>query len=48
MNTFGLGKKGLSQSWLSSKTGTILVQLWKDAIRFSVTIKRKLLNRVEL
>ena len=47
MNTFGLKKKGLSQSWLSLGIKEIITSGWKDAIRFTVFIKRKLLNLVE-
>jgi len=47
MNTFGLKKKGQSPFWLKGGFKQIVVQIWKDTIRFSVLIKRKLLNRVE-
>lgn len=50
MNTFGLKKKGLNPFWL--KPGKLLtttvVSGWKDVIRFTVFLKRKLLSRVEL
>lgn len=46
MNTFGLKRKGFEALGLRN-IQDIIVEVWKDAIRFSVLIKRKLLNRVE-
>ena len=47
MNTFGMKKKGINTFWLG-KVAEYIPEVWKDAIRFSVFIKRKLQKFVEI
>ena len=47
MNTFGLKKKGQSPFWLKGGIFGVLIEGWRDAIRFSVLIRRKIQKLVE-
>ena len=47
MNTLGLGRKTPLNTYGLGKIQQIILDGWKDAIRFSAFIKRKLLNKVE-
>lgn len=46
MNTFGLKRNGFNSFWLGG-IGEVVQELWNDAVRFSATIIRKLIFRVE-
>ena len=46
MNSFGLNKKGINTFGLG-QTYSIITDHWKDAIRFSVMIKRNIRFNVE-
>lgn len=48
MNTFGMKKKGQSPFWLKGGVRNIIKKIWRDVLSFSVTIKRTLINKVEL